>query len=52
MNTTPDTIAYMIAGYVVIIGALGGYTLSLVLRWRRLKRRGKMLNEIGADKER
>ena len=31
----PDTLNYMIAGYLVISVMLFGYILSLVLRWRK-----------------
>lgn len=31
----PDTFNYMIAGYVVLILALGLYLLSLITRWRK-----------------
>ena len=31
----PDTVDYMIAGYVVITLGLGMYLASLVLRWRK-----------------
>ena len=32
----PDTLNYMIAGYLVISIMLFGYILSLILRWRKL----------------
>ena len=32
---TPDTVNYMIAGYVVITIGIGIYLTSLVLRWRK-----------------
>jgi hypothetical protein len=31
----PDTVNYMIAGYVVITIGLGMYLSSLVVRWRK-----------------
>jgi hypothetical protein len=31
----PDTVDYMIAGYVVISVSLVGYLASLALRWRK-----------------
>ncbi len=34
----PDTVNYMIAGYVVIALAVGLYIASLALRWRRAQR--------------
>jgi hypothetical protein len=32
---TPDTVDYMIAGYVVITVGIGLYISSLVLRWNK-----------------
>ncbi len=32
---TPDTVNYMIAGYVVITVGIGLYLISLALRWGR-----------------
>ena len=49
MDTTPDTIGYMIAGYAVIFITVAGYTLSLVLRMRRLDRERKLHLENGKD---
>ena len=34
----PDTLNYMIAGYLVIGAMIFGYILSLILRWRKLAR--------------
>ena len=33
----PDTVNYMIAGYVVVVVMTFAYIGSLILRWRRLK---------------
>ena len=41
---TTDTSAYMIAGFIVILGGILGYVLSLVLRFRRVKRSLVLLN--------
>ena len=35
---TPDTVNYMIAGYVVITVGIGIYVTSLALRWRKTVR--------------
>jgi len=43
---TPNTINYMVAGYIVIFGGLIIYILSLVWRTRRLRRELKTLNEL------
>jgi len=44
VNAPPNTLAYMIAGYGVILGVLAAYIASLALRWHRLKRRAQKLN--------
>ncbi|MGB9673099.1 MAG: hypothetical protein ACPL3P_03100 [Anaerolineales bacterium] len=41
-----QTTDYMIAGYVVILGVMAVYMLSLWLRKRNLLRRWKMLSEL------
>jgi len=38
IETTPDTTAYLIAGYSVILGGLLLYMISLIVRWRALGR--------------
>ncbi len=40
-----ETTNYMIAGYVVIFGAMAMYVVSLAARWRRLRRDERMLEE-------
>ena len=40
------SIKYMLAGYAVIFGILAIYLVSLFLRWRRLKRDLRTLEEI------
>ena len=42
------SIKYMLAGYAVIFGILILYLISLFLRWRRLKRDLRTLEEIKA----
>jgi hypothetical protein len=37
---------YLILGYVVFLGGIGAYLLSLVLRRRNLKRDEEMLEQI------
>lgn len=51
MITPPDTLAYMIAGYAVILGSLVAYVASLALRWRRLKYRIKEDSRISPDQD-
>lgn len=33
---TPDTVDYMIAGYVVITVGIGIYLTSLITRWKKI----------------
>jgi len=40
-----DTFNYMLAGYVVIFGTMAVYLVSLVARWRRLRRDEQMLED-------
>jgi hypothetical protein len=42
-----ETTNYMLAGYMVIFGAMALYLVSLVVRWRRLRRDEAMLEEEG-----
>lgn len=48
-SPVPDTIPYLILGYVIIGGVGLGYALSLVLRQRRLKRDLVMLERLLED---
>jgi CcmD family protein len=32
---TPDTTNYLIAGYLVMSVLIGGYVVSLIVRWRQ-----------------
>jgi len=43
-----DTANYMILGFGVILGLIGLYLASLVVRWRNAQRDLRMLEEIGA----
>jgi len=40
------SIKYMIAGYTVIFIVLAAYLISLVVRWRNLKRDHEILQDI------
>ncbi len=42
-----ETTNYMLAGFIVIFGAMALYLISLAARWRRLKRDEEMLEEEG-----
>jgi len=34
----PDTVNYMIAGYLVLAVMITGYIMSIILRWRKAHR--------------
>jgi hypothetical protein len=46
MEATPNTVNYMIGGYVVFAVVLAIYIASLYSRWRSLQNEQKMLNEM------
>ncbi len=46
MEPTPDTLNYMIGGYVVFTVVMVAYLISLVTRWNNLKREEQSLKEI------
>jgi len=46
LEGTPDTSAYMIAGFAVIFGFMLVYVVSLAVRKRRLSREEEMLKEL------
>ncbi len=48
-SAVPNTIPYLILGYVIIGGVGLGYVLSLVLRQRSLKRDLAMLERLLED---
>ena len=43
---TPDTSAYMIAGFVVILGGISFYILSIYVRNIRVRRQANMITTI------
>ncbi len=45
MDAPAQTVNYMIAGYVVIFGAVIGYVISLAVRWKKLSEEKKYLEE-------
>ena len=47
MDTTPDTLNYMIAGYIVFTIIMSAYLFSLYKRWRNLEHELHILDEIG-----
>jgi len=46
MGTTPDTVGYMVAGYVIFSIVMIAYLVSLYTRWRTLESEQKALDEI------
>ncbi len=46
MNPTPDTLNYMVGGYVVFAVVMVVYIVSLFSRWKNLKSEEQMLGEI------
>jgi hypothetical protein len=44
------SIKYMIAGYAVVVVVLPAYLVSLVLRWRTMKRKLRELEEVVGKK--
>ena len=47
-----DTVSYMILGFVVILGMIGLYVVSLAVRMRNARRDLEMLEEIQAKPRR
>lgn len=45
MDATPDTLNYMIAGYVVFTVIMSAYLASLYKRWSDLKKELQFLDE-------
>ena len=43
------TLNYMIAGYTVILGTIGLYIVSLIMRFRSLRQDEVLLDEIDAE---
>jgi hypothetical protein len=43
-----DTTNYMIAGYAVILGTMGLYIISLIVRFRSLRQDERLLDEMDA----
>jgi hypothetical protein len=46
MDGTPNTLNYMVSGYVIFAVVMLVYIVSLVSRWNNLKREKQMLEEI------
>ena len=50
MDATPNTINYMIAGYVVFAVVITVYVFSLFRRWQNLRTEMQLIEEIGKKK--
>jgi hypothetical protein len=50
MEPTPDTSAYMVAGYIVAFLVMGIYVLSLYIRNRNLKSELEILEKMEEKK--
>lgn len=46
METTPNTVSYMIAGHIVFAIVLIAYLISLIVRWKNLQREEQTLQEM------
>ncbi|NOY99136.1 MAG: hypothetical protein GXP40_08025 [Chloroflexi bacterium] len=49
--TTPDTSAYMIAGYTVFFSVTFIYLISIFTRWRSLKQDLSLLEELEEEQK-
>ena len=46
MDTPADTLTYMIAGYSVIFGIMAIYLVSLIVRWKNLRKDEELLKDL------
>jgi hypothetical protein len=51
MDTTPNTVNFMILGYTVIFGVMACYLGSLLVRFRNLRQDEKTLDELEKDQK-
>ncbi|HEY3311578.1 MAG TPA: hypothetical protein VGK00_08070 [Anaerolineales bacterium] len=51
MDATPNTFNYMVGGYITFALVMSVYIVSLVSRWKSLKREHQMLTEMKSGKE-
>ncbi len=49
MNEPAQTLNYMIAGYAMIFSIMLGYAASIWVRWKRLRREERELEEITGE---
>lgn len=50
-DQTPDTVSYLILGYVIIAAVGLGYVITLVVRQRNLRRDLDVLDRLDKDDE-
>jgi hypothetical protein len=46
LDTPPDTVKYLIAGYSIGFAILAIFLVSLIVRWNGLRRELEMLQEL------
>ncbi len=46
MDAPADTLTYMIAGYSVIFGIMAIYLVSLIVRWKNLRKDEELLKDL------
>ena len=51
MDTTPNTVNFMIIGFVVIYGVMAAYLGSLLVRYRNLRQDVQTLDELEKDQK-
>jgi len=46
MDAPADTLSYMIAGYAVIFSIMAIYLVSLIVRWKNLRKDEELLKDL------
>lgn len=49
---TPDTTAYMVAGFIVILGGIFIYIISIPLRYNQARHQAEIMNTIDENQSR
>jgi hypothetical protein len=52
LDAPPDTVRYMVAGYIIAVLVMLAYAISLYLRERRLQRDLEDLEDLAGKEER
>ncbi len=50
-STTPDTFAFMVLGYAVILGTMALYILSIFLRDRRIDHETRLVEALETEEQ-